>query len=107
MFQINSEWWNIEFVSPFDYHLRKSNGDYAIAVCDDREKTIFLQEHLSGMFLKKVLCHEITHAAMFSYNVDLNIEQEELVADLMSTYGKEIVKITDKVFRKIYEETYY
>lgn len=39
------------------------------------------------MMLKKILCHEITHAAMFSYNVDLSIEQEELVADLIATYG--------------------
>jgi len=51
--------------------------------------------------LKKVLCHEITHAAMFSYNVNLSLEQEELVADLISTYGEEIVYITNKIFTKL------
>jgi len=38
---------------------------------------------------------------MFSYNVELSIEQEELVADLISTYGEEIVYITNKIFSKI------
>jgi len=38
---------------------------------------------------------------MFSYNVDLTIEQEELVADLISTYGNEIIYITNKIFSKL------
>lgn len=38
---------------------------------------------------------------MFSYNVDLSIEQEELVADLISTYGDEIIYITNKIFTKL------
>jgi len=51
--------------------------------------------------LKKVLCHEITHAAMFSYDVNLSIEQEELLADLIATYGEEIIEVTNRIFRKI------
>ena len=38
---------------------------------------------------------------MFSYNVDLTLEQEELVADLVATYGEEIIDITNTVFKKI------
>ncbi len=38
---------------------------------------------------------------MFSYNVNLSIEQEELVADLISTYGEEIIYITNKIFNKL------
>ena len=38
---------------------------------------------------------------MFSYNVDLSVEQEELIADLISTYGEEIVYITNKIFTKL------
>ncbi len=53
------------------------------------------------VLLKKVLCHEIVHAAMFSYNVDLTLEQEELVADLIATYGEEIIEITNQMFKKI------
>ena len=57
------------------------------------------------VFLKKVLCHEIVHAAMFSYNVDLILEQEELVADLIATYGEEIIDITNQMFKKIKGDT--
>jgi hypothetical protein len=53
------------------------------------------------VFLKKVLCHEIVHAAMFSYNIDLSLEQEELVADLIATYGEEINEITNQTIKKI------
>ena len=56
---------------------------------------------LQDNFLKKVLCHEIVHAAMFSYNVDLTLEQEELIADLIATYGQEIIDITNTIFSKI------
>ena len=38
---------------------------------------------------------------MFSYNVDLTLEQEELVADLVATYGEEIIAVTNKMFKKI------
>lgn len=51
--------------------------------------------------MKKVLCHEITHASMFSYHVQLDLSQEELIADLISTYGDEIIDITNKIFKKI------
>lgn len=70
-------------------------------MCDDKLKCIFVATGLSLVFLKKVLCHEITHAAMFSYNVDLTLEQEELVADLIATYGEEIIEITNQMFKKI------
>jgi uncharacterized alkaline shock family protein YloU len=48
-----------------------------------------------------VLCHEVAHAAMFSYGVDLTIEQEEIIVDIIATYGEEILKITNKLFKKL------
>jgi hypothetical protein len=87
LFNINGEDWRIVAVDPNDLHLQRSDGGYTVGVCDDTLRTIFVASGLSLVFLKKVLCHEITHAAMFSYNVDLTIEQEELVADLIATYG--------------------
>lgn len=101
MFKINGEEWHVEAVPADSLNLRRANGEYAPGVCDDRLRTIFLSSGLSLVFLKKVLCHEIVHAAMFSYNVYLTIEQEELMADLIATYGEEIIKITDTVFKKI------
>ena len=63
-------------------------------------KTIYINEELSDSMLKKVLCHELTHAAMFSYDVELTMEQEEMLADLIATYGQEIISITNLIFLK-------
>jgi len=38
---------------------------------------------------------------MFSYHVELGIEQEELVANLIATYGQEIINVTNKIFSRI------
>ena len=43
--------------------------------------------------LRKVLCHEVTHAAMFSYHVNLELSQEELIADLIATYGSSFSEV--------------
>mgnify|MGYP006957427688 CR=1 FL=1 len=38
---------------------------------------------------------------MFSYGVNLDEEQEEIVADIIATYGQEIIDITNRFFMKI------
>lgn len=101
MFNINGEEWSILAVPSNHYKLYRTDGSLSVAACDDNTKTIYVNNTLRGDFLKKVLCHEITHAAMFSYNVFLTIDQEELIADIIATYGNEIIYITNKVFRKI------
>ena len=77
------------------------NGEFTIGVCDDNTETVYLASLLKGEKLKQVLCHEIAHAAMFSYNVELDYEQEELLANLIAIYGKEIVQITDNIFKRL------
>lgn len=89
--------------------LIRSDGSLTIGACDDKTKAIYLNEELSPQKMKKVLCHEVAHAAMFSYNVDLSIEQEELLADLIATYGQEIISTTNKIFKRLKENrgSYY
>lgn len=101
MFFINNIAWKISLVNPDFPLLRRLNGQYSIGSCDNLTRTIYINNLLQGKLFKKVLCHEITHAAMFSYNVDLTLQQEELVADLISTYGDEIIYITNKIFSKL------
>lgn len=101
MFKINNIPWAIRFVSPIYYILQKDNGEYTLGACVKDNHTIYIANNLSLEKTKKVLCHEITHAAMFSYNVFLTIDQEELLADLIATYGDEIIQITNKIFNKI------
>lgn len=101
MFIINGEIWYIEYVPANDIILLRPDGVWTVGMCDDITKTIYLSEELYGDFLKKVLAHEITHAAMFSYDVFLTYDQEELVADLIATFGEEIIDITNLIFNQI------
>ena len=103
MVNINGEDWRIVLVSSNHPALMRSDGSSTIGCCDDIYKTIYIQEYLTPFYFKKVLCHELTHAAMFSYNVDLSIEQEELLADLIATYGQEIIDTTNKIFCRMKE----
>ena len=101
MFTINGITWKVKFTNPRNSIFIRGDGVHTFGVCDNDTKTIYLSENLEGSMLKKVLCHEIVHAAMFSYNVYLSLEQEEVIADIIATYGKEIINITNKVFRKL------
>lgn len=101
MFEINGQVWFIKFTQPSDEIFRMSDGEYTVGVCDDALKIIFLSTELRGRKLKHVLCHEIVHAAMFSYKVYIEYEQEELLANIIATYGKEIIQITDDMFKRL------
>lgn len=72
MININGEIWGLAFVSPFDSILQRLDGTYTIGVCDNDTKTIYISNVLEGQLLKKVLCHELTHCAMFSYHIYLD-----------------------------------
>ena len=104
MFVINGDYWRITLVSADHPTLMRSDGSVTIGWCDDIDKTIYINRDLGRKMFKKVLCHELTHAAMFSYNIDLTLEQEEILADLIATYGQEIVYITNLVFKRIIEK---
>ena len=91
----------MKFVHPWDEMLIREDGIRTLGMCDKDTKTIYLAENLEGSMLKKVICHELVHAAMFSYNVYLSLEQEEVIADIIATYGEEIINITNKVFYKL------
>ena len=101
MLNINGEEWRILLVSPTHPSLKRSNGSYTIGSCDDSLKTIFLNDTLEMEYMIKVLCHEIVHAVMFSYNVYLDYYWEEIMADLIATYGQEIISLTNRVMHKI------
>ena len=103
MMNINGEEWRVLLVSPFHPQLMRSNGSWTIGACDDMLKTIYVCEDLDLNMMKKVLCHEITHAAMFSYNIEMNLAQEELFADLVASYGQEIVCKTNLFFNRLKE----
>lgn len=101
MLEFNGEKWVVLLVEWNHPSLHREDGSLTIGMCDDDDKTIYIREDLDDFMMKKVLCHEITHAAMFSYNVNLTLDQEEIVADLIATYGAEIIEMTNKIFNRL------
>lgn len=104
MFKINGEDWKILLVSSNHPSLMRSDGSFTIGACDNNQKCIYIAEGLSSEYCKKVLCHELTHACMFSYDIDLCVQQEELLADLVATYGQEIIKMTNVIFGRLKQQ---
>ena len=99
MIVINGVKWKVQLVSPFHPGLLRSDRVYALGSCDYPLKTIYLSEDISDTYLRKVLCHELVHAFMFSYGVVLDSETEEVFADLVSQYGRQIINTTERVVR--------
>lgn len=101
MVNINGEAWTILLASPNHPALQRPNGSFSIGCCDDITKTIYINENVNEFYLKKVLCHELVHACMYSYNIELNEQQEEVLADLIATYGHEVMNMTNSIFTRL------
>ncbi len=104
MFNINGDDWKIILASANHPMFIRSDGSLTIGACDNNTKSIYINENLDSELMKKVLCHEITHACIFSYGIELDLMQEELLADLMATYGQEIICIANKIFCRLQEK---
>lgn len=101
MFECNGKTWNIAFVEPHSMVLNRSDGSRTVGVTDNNTKTVYLSNLLRGKFLDKVLCHELVHVASFSYDCQIDIETEEIIADFMSLYGREIIYMADDLLKTI------
>lgn len=73
MININGEDWKVFLVSPnHPCLLRSDTGTYTLGCCDNYLKAIYVNEDVNEFYLKKVLCHELVHACMFSYRIEIN-----------------------------------
>lgn len=100
MIRINGELWRVRLVPP-QHPILYRNGNPALGCCDDITKTIYISNILSQREMKKVLCHEMVHAAMYSYDVEMSDYTEEIVADMIATYGNEIMSLTHMTYDKM------
>ena len=103
MFECNGKVWDLVFVEPHSAYLNRSDGSKTVGVTDNNTKTVYLSNLLYGKFLDKVLCHELVHVASFSYDCSIDIETEEIIADFMSLYGREIIYLADDLMKSIVE----
>lgn len=99
MFNINGYEWSIVFVNPSSNNLRRSDGSITCGVTDWEDKCVYLSNLLKGAFLRKVLAHELTHCFCFSYNIEMDIEEEEFMADWISLYGTDLVYLLDDLMQ--------
>lgn len=101
MFKCNGKTWNLAFVEPYNDNLTRSDGSRTVGVTDNNTKCIYINNRLEGAFLKKVIIHEVCHSAMFSYEIDMDIQQEEFLCDWVATYGEEVFDIVDGICKVI------
>lgn len=94
---INGTRWRVNVVNPSHDGLLRSDGTRTLGTCDDALKTIFIASNLSEYMSDKVLCHELVHAFCFEYGYYLDIQTEEIVADFMSLYGRDVINMTDDI----------
>ena len=98
---INGVRWRVRLVSPAHPLLLTPWRTHAYGVCDKITQVICIDETLPQDLMREVLRHEIVHAFMFSYGVDLSYDEEELVADLVSLYGEDILQWSHAVYAGI------
>ena len=82
MFIINGIAWNIVFVNSNSDQLCRSDGSGTVGVTDFSVRNVYLSDLLQGAFLRKVLAHELCHCFCFSYDIHLDIDEEERMADV-------------------------
>ena len=65
-FIINNRQWNIKFVNASSGKLHRSDGYLTVGVTDGNDNCVYLSNLLVGLFLRKVVCHELCHTT-FSF----------------------------------------
>ena len=101
MMTINGDIWTIIFVDSTHEMLIKPDGTVTVGACHRPSYTIYLSKELKGNSLRKVLRHEIAHAVMRSYELELTYEEEELVAGVLDVFSDEVVALTNNVYELI------
>jgi hypothetical protein len=100
-FTVNNQEWNLVFVKPNSRNLMRSDGSITLGITDNNVKTVFVNDRLNNYMTDKVICHELTHVFAFEFDYYMNIETEEIVADFMSLYGRNIVYLLDDLIKII------
>ena len=100
MFVVNGIEWNLSLAEPYSDNLKRSDNTLALGVTDNDTKTVYINNRVSDAMFDKILCHELCHVASFAYDLQSGVRTEEIIADFLSTYGREIVDIADDLLRR-------
>lgn len=101
--------WRVRPVAPGDPMLVDGEGRATLAATDPETMTVYVSTALSGDMLHRVLAHELTHCAMVSYGLVLDVrrmvrpdhwrEAEEWAANLVADYAPGILAEADEIAR--------
>lgn len=101
MFNCNGINWRIYFVNAKSKYLKRTDGTQTIGMTDGYTHIIYIANNLRGRLLETVLAHELCHAVIFSYDIELDAELEEWIAQFVATYGREVVEILETLLPMI------
>lgn len=101
---INNILWKIKCVGFNNSNLYRNDGTLTIGMTDNNKCTIYINENLDGKMLYDVICHELCHAFVFSYNINIPVEMEEMLCQFICDYGKTILDCTDEIAGNIIKE---
>lgn len=100
IFTVHGIDWKLSLEHPNSSMLMRSDNTYTLGVTDNNTKTVYVNELLSNDMFDKVLCHELVHVFSFSNNLIIPIETEEIVADFLSTYGRDVFYVADDIMSR-------
>lgn len=103
-FTVNNQEWELVLVRPNSKELIRSNNAVTIGMTDNNQKRVFINNRLNNYLFDKCLAHELCHVYAFSFDYYMDIETEEIVADFISLYGRDIIYLLDDlvgILRKI------
>lgn len=81
--------------------LRRSDGTITLGVTDNNDRTVYMNNRLSYDMFDRVICHELCHVFSFAYNLHIPIETEEMIADFLSTYGRDVIAVADDILKEV------
>lgn len=99
-FTVNGQIWQLAFVPASSTDLQRSDGSISLAVTDNGYKTVYINRNVHGAMLDKVLCHELCHVFAFENDLHMPIETEEIVADFLATYGRDVFAVADDILNR-------
>ena len=98
-FTINGTNWRVQYENSNSGELKRSDNVSVLGVTNNNTKTIYINNRLSDDMFDKVLCHELVHVYSFENDCDIDIQTEEIIANFMSLFGRDIIYLLDDLIK--------
>ncbi len=96
--KINGLKWKIFFVASESPKLTdEDNKRNILGITYFRECEIYIDKSLNKPLRRQTVIHELVHALLFSYGIDIEGATEENVCDLIGAHLDELVKLKEAI----------